>query len=439
MKLVEQFNNFTHWPVSRKIILLGCFSAPATLLAVLVNHFCNTATTDSSTLKLGLIEQMFALWVGLQVAATLLSVPAARAGKQARWSAYLYIFINAPFIVGVMYMYGTMSSPYVAIFPTIVVMWIFYFDERIAWFGSFLIVFWIVVAHVLESRGILPYAPALTDRTIDAQNSNVWFISTLSAILILFSSGFVISLLILATRRLQDARLREAHAALERSNRLIRRYVPTQLAEQIIAGQHVETLKPERRKLTICFTDIQGFTHASDELDAEELAAVLNEYLSEMMAIADRYEATVNQLIGDGMMIFFGAPQATSDRDHALRAVRMAVDMQKRMQELQEIWSHRGMQKPFNIRIGINTGYASVGDFGSEGRKLYSGIGIQTNLAARIQAHCEPGKVLISHTTRALVEDEIVCVPMDQILVKGIHYPVSVYEVACTVTNGSSR
>jgi class 3 adenylate cyclase len=390
------------------------------------------ATREGSTVNLALLEPMFVLWLVLQVASSLMCLPAARSGQQARWTAYLYTFVNAPFIVGVMYMYGTMSSPYVAIFPTIVILWVFYFDEKIAWFGSFLIVFWILMAHFLESKEILPYAPVLIDRTIDAQRSGVWFFSTLIAILILFTFAFTISLLIVASRRLQEARLRDAHTALECSNRLIRRYVPAQLAEQIIAGQHIEASKPERRKLTICFTDIQGFTLASDELDAEDLATLLNEYLSEMMTIADRYEATVNQLIGDGMMIFFGAPQATTDKDHALRAVRMAVEMQKRMLQLREIWKNRGLERPFNIRIGINTGYASVGDFGSEGRKLYSGIGIQTNLAARIQAHCEPGKVLISHTTRALVEDEIPCVPLDKIQVKGVHYPVSVYEVADT-------
>ncbi|MGH8540320.1 MAG: adenylate/guanylate cyclase domain-containing protein [Stenotrophobium sp.] len=362
--------------------------------------------------------------------ATLFSAPAAYAGRQARWAVYLYIFLNAPFIVGVMHLYGTMSTPFVAIFPTIVILWAFYFDERIAWLGAALILFWILVVHYLESQALLPYAPALLERSVDAQVSSVWFSASLAAILILFSFAFSITLLILAARRMQDARLHEAHELLERSNRLIRRYVPAQLAEQIIAGQYTETSKPERRKLTICFTDIQGFTLATDELDAEEVAEILNEYLSEMMTIADSYAATVNQLVGDGIMIFFGAPHATSDKDHALRAVRMALDMQTRMKQLHEVWTGRGLQRPFLIRIGINTGYASVGDFGSAGRKLYSGIGIQTNLAARIQSYCVPGRVLISHTTKALIEDEIRCTPLDHIQVKGIHYPVRVYEVA---------
>lgn len=218
--------------------------------------------------------------------------------------------------------------------------------------------------------------------------------------------------------------------ALERANRLIRRYVPTQLAEQILGGGHPDGIaRHERRKLTIFFSDIQGFTEASDETDPEALANLLNDYLTEMARIADRYAATLNQMVGDGIMIFFGAPTATDDRDHALRAVRMALEMQARMSVLQDMWFRQGFQRPFLIRIGLNTGFTSVGDFGSEGRKVYSAVGLQTNLAARIQAQCEAGKILISHSTWALVHNEIPCIAKGQILVKGIHYPVLTYEV----------
>ena len=164
-------------------------------------------------------------------------------------------------------------------------------------------------------------------------------------------------------------------------------------------------------------------------MEPEDLASLLNEYLSEMSKIADAFGATVNQFVGDGIMIFFGAPEATSDQDHAMRAVRMSLAMQQRMSELGEKWFSEGIQTPFRIRIGLNTGVANVGDFGSEGRTIYSAIGNQTNLTARIQDHCEPGKVLISHTTWALVKDQIACQERGEIEVKGLHYRVRVYEV----------
>ena len=172
-------------------------------------------------------------------------------------------------------------------------------------------------------------------------------------------------------------------------------------------------------------------------MEPEDLSALLNEYLSEMVAIADSFAGTVNQFVGDGIMIFFGAPVATTDRDHAIRSVRMALAMQRRMGELGDKWFKEGIPTPFRIRIGINTGVASVGDFGSEGRTTYSAIGNQTNLTARIQDHCEPGRVLISHTTWALVKDEIPCEEQGEIEVKGLHYPVRVYEVAEDASPGA--
>jgi class 3 adenylate cyclase len=267
-----------------------------------------------------------------------------------------------------------------------------------------------------------PYAPGIANRSLDAQSDTRWMLAMVTHFLGIFLSGFLMSMLVVRARSVQDVRLNRAHS-------LIRRYIPSQLADKIIEGQYPENFKPERAKLTVFFSDIEGFTEASDHLDPEDLAALLNEYLAEMMAIAERYGATINQILGDGIMAFFGAPQATSDKDHALRAVRMALVMQKRMEELKDVWVERGIQKPFRIRIGINTGHASVGDYGSPGRKLYSAIGVQTNLAARIQASCNPGKVLISHSTWALVHSDFPCIDRGDVQLKGVHYPVHVYEV----------
>jgi class 3 adenylate cyclase len=285
----------------------------------------------------------------------------------------------------------------------------------------------------------------LKERVIDAQVSPAW--ASLHLIVILLISFFIFMLLQLsvAAREAQQEKLRDAHEQLRRSNkrlatstRLIRRYVPTQLAEKILAGEHTEGRRPERRKLTLFFSDVVDFTPAADQMEPEDLSELLNEYLAEMTTIADAAGATVNQFVGDGIMIFFGAPEATNDRDHALRTVQMAQAMQRRMSDLGRKWFEEGIQTPFRIRIGINTGLASVGDFGSEGRMTYSAIGNQTNLTARIQDHCTPGRILISHTTWALIREDIPCEPRGEIELKGLHYPVRVYEVAETMSPAAS-
>jgi class 3 adenylate cyclase len=312
-----------------------------------------------------------------------------------------------------------------------------FFDRRAGWatilYGTGLL----LGAVVLEQLGVIPYAPVLKERAIDAQVVPAWASLHLTVIVLISFFVFALLQLSVSAREAQREKLREAHEKLRRANerletstRLIRRYVPTQLAEKILAGEHSGDRRPERRKLTLFFSDVVEFTPAADQMEPEDLSDLLNEYLAEMAAIADSAGATVNQFVGDGIMIFFGAPEATSDRDHALRSVRMAQAMQRRMSELGKKWYEDGIQTPFRIRIGINTGVASVGDFGSKGRKTYSAVGNQTNLTARIQDHCTPGRILISHSTWALIRENIPCEERGEIEVKGLHYPVRVYEVA---------
>jgi len=301
-------------------------------------------------------------------------------------------------------------------------------------FASFL-----AIGLALETaawNGVIPYAPFF--RIVAMPEGKVlgswlvvsWVLAISMTVLSMELFGYIF-----ARWRDRENQLAEAHlllgasnARLQEATSLIRRYVPAQLADGILSGQFTREGKWERRKLTLFFSDIRGFTDASDELEAEDLSRVLNEYLSEMSAIADRHGGTIDKFVGDAIMIFFGAPVATDDRDHALRAIRMATEMQVRMEELGRKWLNEGIENPFQIRIGINTGVATVGNFGSEGRMDYTAIGKQVNLAARLQSHCTPGKILVSHSTWALVKDDIPCRPMGEITVKGIHHPVKTYE-----------
>jgi len=249
MGIVERFIDFTHWPVSRKIFLLGFMSVPATFVALTMYTFSNVAATKSSVVDVGMLVPVCSVYLVAQIVVTGLSYFAARAGHIARWIAYIYVFLNALFMAAITYLFGTMSSPFVAIFPTILILWVLYFDEGIAWFGFFMMIVLLTGAHILEVNGVLPYAPALINRQIDAQYSTAWFIPTFIAILILFAFSFAVCLLVLSAQRLQEKRLNEARKLLERSNRLICRYVPAQLAEQIGAGFHAETIKPKAHDL----------------------------------------------------------------------------------------------------------------------------------------------------------------------------------------------
>jgi class 3 adenylate cyclase/DNA-binding winged helix-turn-helix (wHTH) protein len=426
MRLREGLGGFIGWPLSQKLFLLGFIGMFATALAVVVNAitFSNVST---STMDLRLLNRLFIYWLPAQALITAAAVPAALAGREGRWAGYLFVAVQAPFIAGLLHLFGTMGTPLVAIYPAIVILWTLVLDEGLGLFGFCNIVGWMIGIGTLEATHRIPYAPVLLKRTLDDQSDPVWFWAVFFHILVLLAFCVSLCVLFQRTRRRQEARLRQAHDELERANRLIRRYVPAPLAEQIHSGAYLDSARPERRKLSMVFTGIEDFAAAAEELEAEDVAAVLAEYLSRMVALADAYEGTVTHVAGDRMLILFGAPHATDDRDHALRAVRMAREMQRQACALRGTWSRHGLERPLRVRIGINTGYASVGDFGSEGRKLYSGIGLQVNLAERIQAECAPGQVLLSQSTWALVQGDFVGVTAPEMLVRGLGAPLRVY------------
>jgi class 3 adenylate cyclase len=227
----------------------------------------------------------------------------------------------------------------------------------------------------------------------------------------------------------QRTQLEASHTRLARAHSLIRRYVPEQVADAVLTDTPEAIDRHERRKLTIFFSDLVGFTDLSEELEPEDLANVLHDYFTEMNAIARRHGGTVDDLVGDAILVFFGAPQRTDDRDQALRAVRMAAEMQAAMGPLNQRWETGGIPERLRVRMGVNTGVVTVGNFGSEERTKYTALGKQVNIAARIQAQCEPGKVLLSHTTWLLVRDDFACAPKGELTLKGLNKPMSAYEV----------
>jgi class 3 adenylate cyclase len=425
--LVERFIEFSDWPTSRKSALLYGLALLFHTTESIAAHF---AMAHLPWIDINLVDRVYWTWNAQIAISFLISLAAALRGVEGYWTLWLNVVPYGLMMMWAITIFGIASTAFAVWFPAVIVLVTVWYSPRDGFFAFLYGLFLIVLYCTLVFTGVVPFAPALLDRAIDAQNSALWTTQVFSNVLFYFSVCFGLVMLLISALHLQRRRLSEAQRSLDRSNRLIARYVPSQLADKITRGDPLESFRPERVKVTVFFSDVEGFSDASDRLDPEDLAGLLNEYLSEMMEVAESFGATVNHIVGDGIMIVFGAPQATSDRDHALRAVGMALAMQQRMGELQHIWAERGIDRPFRVRIGINTGYASVGDFGSPGRKLYSAIGMQANLAARIQAHADPGKVLLSQFTWALVREDFPCLDRGEIKFKGLQYAVRVYEVA---------
>jgi class 3 adenylate cyclase len=209
----------------------------------------------------------------------------------------------------------------------------------------------------------------------------------------------------------------------------ISRYLAPQVYDRIFSGQKDVTIQTERKKLSIFFSDIKDFTATTERLQPEELTGLLNEYFTEMSAIAGRHGGTIDKFIGDAIVIFFGDPETKGAAEDAKACLAMAIDMQRRMSELNVEWRKRGIEQPFQVRMGINTGYCNVGNFGSTDRMDYTIIGAEANLAARLQSIAEPGQIVLSYETYALVRDIASAHALPVITVKGIQREIVPYAV----------
>ena len=229
--------------------------------------------------------------------------------------------------------------------------------------------------------------------------------------------------LVILNRGLED-KVMEQVKALRRYDNL-RRYLSPKLTEKILSSGNTLGAEPQRKMMTVLFSDIRNFSTLTDNLEPEEIFHLMDHYLSEMTKLVHLYEGTLNKIIGDGLLVFFGDP--ISMEDHAQRSVLMAIDMQKKVAELKHEWFHYGYE--LGIGIGINTGYMTVGNIGSDMHRDYTVIGNQVNVAARLESEAKKGQILVSRRTYSRVKDLVKIEGMREIKVKGIHHPVMTYYI----------
>ena len=224
--------------------------------------------------------------------------------------------------------------------------------------------------------------------------------------------------------RTLEQRVEAQVAQLERLERLKRFFSP-QLAEMIVSGDADDPLKSHRREVTVVFLDLRGFTSFAETSEPEEVMGVLREYHAEMGRLILEHEGTLERFTGDGMMIFFNDPVPVPDAP--ARAVRMAVAMRQRVDELLVRWRKRGYELDFGV--GVAQGYATIGAIGFEGRLDYGAIGTVTNLAARLCGEAKPGQILISQRVYGAVEDSVDVEELGGLTLRGFSKPVPAFNV----------
>jgi len=292
--------------------------------------------------------------------------------------------------------------------------------------------------HVGDVRGVLTISQSLgsfTEKTNKAMQGASVMLGGLS---VLGISGLtlVISRLRQTTKELEvrvrerTADLFQVNTDLEKRNGLIRQVFGRYLSDEIVANllEHPHGLKlgGERRKITILTSDLRGFTAISERLSAEEVITILNIYLKEMADIITNYQGTIDEFMGDGILVLFGAP--TAREDDAVRSVACACAMQLAMGTVNAKLKQLGFPE-LNMGIGINTGIVVLGNIGSEKRTKYGIVGSEVNLTYRIESYTTGGQILISKQTFNDAGSIVKIGKKKEVQPKGIQQPITIYEV----------
>jgi class 3 adenylate cyclase len=229
-----------------------------------------------------------------------------------------------------------------------------------------------------------------------------------------------------------EQRVADQVGEIERMSRL-RRFLPPQVADLIVASGTEKQLESHRREITALFCDLRGFTGFSESSDPEDVMTLLRDYHAAIGEIIVEYNGTLERYAGDGVMVVFNDPIPVDNP--ALQAVLMALEMREALGALTEKWSRLGHEIGFGI--GIAHGYATLGTIGFEGRFDYAAIGTVSNVASRLCDEAKPGQILISPRVLVAVKDAVTVEAVGEFELKGIRRPIAAHNVlAATAPNG---
>ena len=219
--------------------------------------------------------------------------------------------------------------------------------------------------------------------------------------------------------------LKEKNTKLEKISNRLAKYLSPQIYKNIFEAESEQTNDYKRKKITVFFSDIKGFTDLSDSLDPDLLAELINDYLSAMTDIALKHGGTIDKFIGDAILVFFGDPESDGLKKDASKCLSMAIAMQNKVTELDRNWREdRGIIEGLKVRMGISTGYCTVGNFGSVQRVDYTVLGSTVNLASRLESICQPREILVAPETKTLLEKEFKFEAQEAVELKGFNKPV---------------
>lgn len=283
---------------------------------------------------------------------------------------------------------------------------------------------------VIAVSGLTLFVAALGSqfKALTVWSEGFWF----DAVVVLLTLSFLsfLSQQVFRTTRAVEFARRDAdlgQKTLAQQKAVLGRFIAPQLFDSISSPSNC--MKTRRKRLTICFTDLSGFTRLMDSLPEHEITQRLNEYLNAMANITLAHGGTLDKFMGDGIMVFFGDLETMGPRQDALACIKMALAMQQVLNALSALWREQGLPNELKMRVGIHTGYCTVGSFGSSQRMDYTAIGGAVNIASRLESAAAAGRILMSDATASLVDGLVQTGPSKALTVKGIERPLHCREV----------
>ena len=283
----------------------------------------------------------------------------------------------------------------------------------------------VLLALVFAERAEwIPYAPLLAAPPfVDGRISNIWLATMVGLFFAMASFVFAVFATVILRWRDREAQLAELNRFLRKT---FGRYLSKEVLQTLLADPRAVELGGQRRKVSILMADIRGFTQLSERLEPEQVVRILNRYLRVMTEICDRHRGTVSDIVGDALMVTFGAPQQMSD--HAEAAVACGIEMQNAVASINRENAREGLA-PIEIGIGLNTAEVIVGNIGSEARSKYGVVGSGVNMASRIESYAVGGQVLISQSVLEETGDSLRVDHGTQVFPKGAQEAFAIYEV----------
>ena len=426
-KLIDRIGNPLEWSTVHKCLLIICFWVLLAPFTTLLFHHYISHPEKVLFFDPVFMKKLLPLGWGLTVAWSILLVVGLQLRNRRpenRTFAYVTVFLwwSQEAISAVCAGPLTTPAAMVLLGQGFVAFLLFRIPVVLVGLGFALL---LVVGSIFASHyGLLPYAPLMAAPLYDnGRIANLWALLLGPAYLIIYLGFLSLSVYIITRWRDREARLADLTTMLKK---MFGRYLSTEVMNSLIENPSALELGGERRKVTIMMTDLRGFTAIAERLEPEKVVQMLNLYFEVMVEVVLKYNGTINEIIGDALLIIFGAPQEMPDRSQ--RAIACSIDMQNAMAKVNEENHAQGLPE-LEMGIGINEAGVIVGNIGSTKRSNYTAIGSGVNMASRIESYTIGGQVLISESVKREAGGILRIDDKKEIMPKGAGTAIIVYEV----------